>query len=295
MKINWLTTILIPGKAVYKDGLWVDESITAKKKYWSFSQEWKNHADTYQQKTWDWTAEQRLEQFYIEAGSSPDELKGKLVLDAGCGNGQLTTAMARAGAYAVGIDVQQHIPVNEKTDNPCFVWASFEQPPFKTSSFDFAIANGSLHHTKNTFASFNAVAELIKPGGKMYVWLYKKPDTAGKRFLLWWLDFNRFFISRFPLWLQKICVNVLTIFFFLLSRIRKGKNSKRTKEEIRINVYDAFTPRYRHYHTPVECAQWFFQCGFGNPVLSHWDNLYGFGMVATKERSFEKPAGENFI
>ncbi len=294
MTTNWLEQILKPGTVTAANGIWIANELLNKKIKWSFADEWKEHAKTNQQKTWDWTAQQRLEQFYIETRTTATELKGKVVLDAGCGNGQLSKAIADAGANVAGVDLHPYLPANISTSNLQFVQADFDEPPFKENSFDIIIANGTIHHTKNTFHSFQSLAGLVKQDGKFYVWVYKKPDGWWRKFLLWWLDAKRFFISRFPAWLQKICVNILTSFFFLLSRIRNGKNTKRSKEEIRINVYDAFTPRYRHYHNPVEVAAWFYKCGFDEPILSHWDNAIGFGMVAAKNNNHQKPAGDHF-
>lgn len=295
MQSNWFQNICKENVLVLRKGIWVDKNIVTGQDRWSFSQEWKQHADEKQIKTWGLTAEQRVEQFYIETRSSPAEIKEKIILDAGCGNGLLTKALAGAGACVVGIDMHSQLPGELSTSQLQFVQADFDTPPFKEKTFDIVIANGSTHHTRNTFTSFQSLASLVKEGGKLYVWLYKKPSGIYKRFLLWWLDFFRFIISRLPVNLQKFSVNILTTVFYILSRIRKGENSKRTREEIRINIYDAFTPRYRHYQNPIETAQWFYKCKFDNPSLTHWDNQYGFGMFAVRNSDRSEPAGENFI
>jgi SAM-dependent methyltransferase len=225
------------------------------------------------------TADDRLEKFFIETQTQPHELRGKIILDAGCGNGQLTKVIAGTGAYAVGIDRHDRLPTSDK--NVQFVQADFDNPPFVKNSFDIIIANGSIHHTKNTFRSFQSLGELVKQNGKLYVWVYKK-QTGFNGILLKCLDVSRFFISRSPAKLQRFFVNVFTSFFFGLSRIRKGENSGRSKEEIRINIYDAFTPRYRYYHSTDEVENWFRQCGFEQIAVTHSNNRYGFGMVGTK-------------
>jgi 2-polyprenyl-3-methyl-5-hydroxy-6-metoxy-1,4-benzoquinol methylase len=282
VNLPWFDDIVQKEQLHAKDGHWVSVSGIGDRESWSFSEEWSTHAETGQQKTWDWTADERLQLFFKETKTEPSQLPGKLVLDAGCGNGQLTRAIASAGAYVVGIDKQAHLP---NGDDRCqFVQCDFDDPPFWKESFDIIIANGSIHHTKNTFQSFQALASLVKQGGKIYVWVYKK-QTGFKRILTAALDFFRFFISRFPSRLQRFIVNRQTDFFYLLSRVRKGENSKRSKEEIRINIYDAFTPRYRHYHTREEVAKWFKQCGFDRTEVTHDNNRYGFGMVGLKERS----------
>lgn len=253
-----------------------------KKQSWSFAAEWKEHAASKQEKTWDMTAAERLEYFYDETMTDPSFIRNKTVLDAGCGNGQLTKAITDAGARVVGIDMQPHLPASLSNDQLQFVQASFDDPPFHEKSFDIIIANGSIHHTPDTRRSFRSLSKLVKENGRLYVWVYKKPEKVRDRFLLWWLDLLRFFISRFPAALQKFSVNMITFFFYVLSRIRKGENSKRTKAEIRINVYDAFTPRYRFYHSTIAVTKWFIDEGFDIPLMTHVYNKYGFGMVGIK-------------
>src|SRR5450432_1927646 len=98
MTTDWFHNILIAGSTTPRNGIWVANSFLGKKFKWSFADEWKEHARTNQQKTWDRTAAQRIEQFYIETKTSPEEIINSIVLDAGCGNGQLTKAIADAGA-----------------------------------------------------------------------------------------------------------------------------------------------------------------------------------------------------
>lgn len=276
---EWFINIALADKLILKNGIWISEYFFDRKEKWSFTDEWKEHAAGNQLKTWDMTAEERLKQFFSETQTQPGEMPGKIILDAGCGNGQLTKAITTTGANAVGIDRHTGLPPGE--NNLQFVLADFDEPPFRKNSFDIIIANGSIHHTKNTFRSFQSLAELVKQNGKLYVWVYKK-QAGFNSLLLKCLDLCRFFISRSPAWLQRLFVNIFTYFFFILSRIRKGENSKRTKDEIRINIYDAFTPRYRHYHSTDEVNNWFRQCGFKEMAVTHDNNRYGFGMVGKK-------------
>ncbi len=277
--MTWFHDIIKTDSLHFKNGHWVAPELEGKKPT-SFELEWKEYIDTQQLKTWDMTAAERLSNFYIETKTTPNEAKGRIVLDAGCGNGQLTNAIANAGMRAVGIDLHQYLPPSG--ENVEFVRADFSHPPFKKESFDTIIANGSIHHTKNTVGSFRVLAELTKPGGKLYVWVYKK-QYGRKQLLLKVLDISRFFISRFPSSLKKVTVNLLTNIFYNISRIRKGENSTRTRDEIRINVYDAFSPRYRSYHSESEVREWFVAAGFEQTEVTFKPNLYGFGMLGVKK------------
>jgi hypothetical protein len=81
----------------------------------------------------------------------------------------------------------------------------------------------------------------------------------------------------------------------ILHKLR-GKYTQRrhrTWEERVILSYDTLTPRYRYYHTPLEVSSWFFANGFSRAILSHWDNPFGFGVVATRIPQADTP-GVNF-
>jgi predicted TPR repeat methyltransferase len=71
---------------------------------WSFSDEWAAHFDAGVTRTWDWDVQDRLEMFLTEIQMSPEDIRGLVILDAGCGNGFLTEAIASLGATVIGID-----------------------------------------------------------------------------------------------------------------------------------------------------------------------------------------------
>ena len=59
--------------------------------------------------------------------------------------------------------------------------------------------------------------------------------------------------------------------------------------EYLVSAYDDLTPMWRYYHTPIEVGGWFHEAGFTAPLLSHWDNPYGFGVVATRAQQDATP------
>ena len=85
---------------------------TAPEDNWSFSRDWSSHFEHDLEKTWGWSVSQRVEQFFLETQADPDSLKGSWVLDAGCGNGQLTEALAGCGANVVGLDYSSSVVSN---------------------------------------------------------------------------------------------------------------------------------------------------------------------------------------
>lgn len=263
-----------------------------------FELEWQEHSSLNMIKTWGFNANQRLEQLLIETETDLEELSNLKVLDAGCGNGILTETIAGTGAKVIGLDVINNLfeitKERKSAGNLFFLHADINNLPIKESSFDLVISNGVLHHTPDTKKAFLHLAKRVKTEGKLYVWLYRKPFKLKNRIFLLGSDFLRSGISRLPKNIQKLVVKGFTGLFYNLSKLRKGRNSLKTYDDILIDMYDSFTPKYRYYHNPIEVAGWFHEASFSAPILTHWDNSFGFGMYAVKRTSKLNPAGENF-
>lgn len=263
---------------------------------WSFSAEWDQHFSQDLVRTWRWTAGERMLQFLLEANVDPNDCRGKLVLDAGCGNGQLSECLTGLGATVVALDYSHsvfHAEKRRKSSNVHFVRADLQVPPFNIETFDLIISNGVLHHTPDTYKTFVAVAKLVNTGGRFYLWLYRKPEKFFRRYLLLPLfDLIRTVVSRLSSSLQKPVVSGYAFAFYLLHKIL-GKHKDYAWHERIVDAYDSLTPIWRHYHTPLEVSCWFFQNGYSPPTITHWDNPSGFGMVAAKKPQKDVP-GVNF-
>jgi len=74
----------------------------------------------------------------------PTDLRGKQVLELGCGTGQLSGWLAERGATVVGVDVS-HAALS-KNRHARTVLAAAEQLPFADSSFDLIVGSLILHH-----------------------------------------------------------------------------------------------------------------------------------------------------
>ena len=269
---------------------------TAPEDDWSFSREWSSYFEHNLERTWGWSVDQRIEQFFLETQTDPDTVKGSWVLDAGCGNGLLTDALAGRGANVVGLDYSSSVleaEVHRKNPKASFARGDLQRPPLATESFDIVISNGVLHHTPNTYETFKKVAALVRPGGRFYLWLYRRPETFLRRHIVYGgMDFTRLIVSRLPGGMQRPIVRGYARSVRAMHWLRRRHRNVRFEEQV-ISAYDTLTPTWRHYHTPVEVSRWFFESGFSDGVLTHWDNRYGFGMLATRTPR-QKTPGTNF-
>lgn len=256
---------------------------------WSFSSEWESFFEEDMKKTWNWTVKDRFEQFFQETETVESEIKDKIILDAGCGNGTLTERLSLSGGTTIGFDLSESVMFaekNRKSKNLLYVRGDLQKLPFKDEFIDIMVSNGVIHHTPNTRNTFNSIARTIKPMGKLYIWLYSQKGNFNWRVKRKFFDYTRAIVCRLPTGLQDSIVNVFTNIFH-------AKDKGRDKKEVKISMYDSITPRWRHYHTPEEVSYWYYENGFGPITLTHFDNKYGFGVCGTKTGKRPTP-GDNF-
>lgn len=113
--------------------------------------------------------------------------QGKTCLDAGCGGGRNSIAMARLGAREViGIDVGEKglIDARRRAQNLSNVklqHASILDIPFEDETFDMVWCAGVLMITADEECALNELARVTKKGGYLYLLVYA---TGGTRWPL---------------------------------------------------------------------------------------------------------------
>lgn len=115
-----------------------------------------------------------------ENGEPPDHFRGKRCLDAGCGGGRYSFAMAHMGAAeVVGVDVGEEglSDARRRADaigasNLEFRQASLLELPFEDAEFDFVCCCGVLHHTPGVEQGLRECFRVLRPGGSCYLLLY---------------------------------------------------------------------------------------------------------------------------
>ena len=108
-----------------------------------------------------------------------EELEGKIVLDAGCGSGRLTRQISEHGAATViGVDmidaVDGAFERSRELPNVHIVQGNIFELPLRARSFDLVWSNGVIHHTPDARRAHQALADMVKPEGLLYVWVYAK-------------------------------------------------------------------------------------------------------------------------
>ncbi|WP_119343980.1 class I SAM-dependent methyltransferase [Facilibium subflavum] len=96
-------------------------------------------------------------------------VKGEVILDLGCGGGDLTHKLKEAGCEVCGVDYSESMLSQAKKHFPDidFIYHNAEKPfPFAHNHFDAVFSNAALHWMHDAKAVINNVFDILKPGGR---------------------------------------------------------------------------------------------------------------------------------
>jgi 2-polyprenyl-3-methyl-5-hydroxy-6-metoxy-1,4-benzoquinol methylase len=106
-------------------------------------------------------------------GPLKDNLKGKLVLEAGCGAGRFTEVLLQQGATLVSADLSSAVEANKEnfplTDTHRIIQADINDMPFADGSFDIVLCIGVIQHTPIPEETIANLYKLVKPGGHLVI------------------------------------------------------------------------------------------------------------------------------
>lgn len=244
-----------------------------------FEKEWREHP--VEERTWGLDQETRIEHSLRYLGCTRDEMRGKLILDAGAGTGQLTCSMATLGCEVVGIDLSPAVIrgwklrdafAKSRKTSVHIIQGNLIRLPLRREAFDGVMSQGVLHHTPNTRLAFEALAPTVRKGGSLGVWLYKEgggylpviPFSKSHRTGVRITTLRRLTPKLPPSLLYGSLVvyaSIFQAFYRLNSVIRKRKHDQTVKERA-TSLFDTLAPPYVWRHSPQEVSEWFRETGF---------------------------------
>lgn len=268
----------------------------------SFSYEWAGHS--YGDLTWELYLPERVNIFCRYSGLSRRQFVDLHMLDAGCGNGTLSTQLAAEGMNVVGMDYSDSVYRayarqaggsglgDAAAQRLNFVQGDVLRPPFRPGQFDIVYADGVLHHTPDARASFMALAQVVKPGGQFITWLYRsdlKPVIQTKMAMVKLVRRATRRLSHRSK--MRLCylgagailtgVRVAHLFGFKKRRVIPIHNKA-------INLFDTISPQYNHEHTPQEVIRWYREAGFSDAkdvsLQEHRLSVGGFAIMGRRSR-----------
>jgi len=229
-------------------------------------------------KTWELKGNQLLERFLKETDETKESLHGKLIFDAGCGNGQLNQYIARCDALVIGMDLSKSVEraeLNNKEENAFFLQGDVQFPPLQFEKFDIVHSSGVLICTNNSELTFSKIEPCVKRTGKMSVWLYH----PRKNLIHNTFNFLRNYTSRLPIKVQYYLY--LFTLFPVSYVVKKIKGNKQNAREMMIAIMDWFSPEFRWEHTPEEAETWFTKRNFSDVKVTTTDT-FGFNITGKK-------------
>jgi SAM-dependent methyltransferase len=223
--------------------------------------------------------------FRNRTGLVPEDLDGKVVLDAGCGMGRYMRIAAESPArLIVGIDLSLAVvAARELTgDLPAVavLRGDLLRPPFAPGSFDLIYSLGVLDHTPDPRRAFLALARLLKPGGRIAIWVYPRERPIVETIM----DMQRAVSTRLPLALLEPLCRIAAPIGGIKRRLMGSPRrvvqrlgvalhlatigvSMHPDAEVRIcDTLDWYAPRYLSRHTAAEVAGWFAEAGLVDVV-----------------------------
>lgn len=147
----------------------------------SFGLQWnkfsKTQLDSYTGTT---ISEDRLKRL---CGGDLSVLKGKKVLEVGCGAGRFTEIMLAAGASVCAADISSAVEANYQNcknyPNYSVCQANVYDLPFNYEEFDIVVCIGVIQHTPEPEKTINTLCNYVKPAGTLIIDHYTKgyPET----------------------------------------------------------------------------------------------------------------------
>ena len=106
---------------------------------------------------------------------------GAIVVDLGCGTGDLCSVLERSGLGAVGIDMAAGMLAKAHTSAP-LVRADALRLPVRDGSVDGAISGFALRNVVDIGACFREAARVIRPGGRaVFLEVSEPPNPVVRR------------------------------------------------------------------------------------------------------------------
>ena len=98
-------------------------------------------------------------------------LRGRRVLDLGCGLGEYVRAFEREGAIALGCDIAgDRVVAGRRRGAPRLLTAAGEALPFAGGSLDVVVLNEVIEHVADELATLREVRRVLAPDGRAVIY-----------------------------------------------------------------------------------------------------------------------------
>ncbi len=116
--------------------------------------------------------------FDAELGWTAAEIRGKWILDGGCGCGRFAEIAAQYGGNVIALDYSSAVDAAARNlrgfRNVHFVQGNLLEPPLRRGAIDVAYSIGVLQHTPDPPRALSEILELLAPGGLFGFTIYAR-------------------------------------------------------------------------------------------------------------------------
>lgn len=199
--------------------------------------------------------------FFKRFSITGEDLKGKTILDAGCGVGRLTKRLSYySPAMVVGIDIHNsmdQVYTQCKTlSNVHILQGDLVQLPFKNKQFDIIWCEGVLPYTYDHLKAVEQLIRVLKPDGLIYIWVYASHENSyNAKFA------NLFYNShKYPHWLLLLISRLGGGLFFMMDKFQQimGKSPSLTTYQNRcFSLYDLLSQKFHKCFSKEEALSLF--------------------------------------
>ena len=166
------------------------------------------------------------------------------IVEVGCGTGQMSLYLARAGRRLIGADLARaslrlaagaarRFGLQRAVR---FIQTDLHRPGLRNGAFDVVYSSGVLHHTPDPGAAFARIARLARPGGWIVIGLYNA-------------------LARIPLRLRRAVARLSGYRWTLFDPVLRDRNGEPARREAWLR--DQYQHPTEHRHTLGEVQRWF--------------------------------------
>lgn len=237
--------------------------------------------------------------FFRQSGWTPEALRGRLVLDVGCGAGRFAEAALACGATVVAVDYSSAVDACrtnlEGRGDVHVVQGDIYHLPLQPRLFDFVYCFGVLQHTPDVEAAFRALPPHLKPGGRIAVDLYLRNWARWTHPRTWLRPvttrlpgpvlFRAIRRAAPPLLAVSRAVGRVPGLGRYLQRAVPVANyeyslplrREQLEEWAILDTYDWLAPRYDKPQTAATLSRWMHEAGLADVEVLRADHLTGRG------------------
>lgn len=233
--------------------------------------------------------EEIFNEYFRAAGV--DALKGKFILDAGCGMGRWAYFAAKYSKEVFAVDfskaVDEAVRNLKEFKNAHVIQADIYNLPFRNEEFDIAYSLGVLHHLPSPFDGFkNIVNRAKKNGGGVLVYLYYALDNKSFiwRLILSLVTMGRRITTKLPKVIHyPLCFGLSVIFkalFVIPSDIFSRLGMEKVADSIPLNYYkdktfkilyndtiDRFSAPVENRYSRSQIREWYRNVGIDECII----------------------------